>query len=208
MNAQTIGVTERVSVTIVLIAGLVFSTLTSASDGVVIVDVDSVYGNDSECFSLQELQAAQFHNTTFPDASSNDTDETDRLNITTRPFWPCKTLNRALGNVDCYNSCRYQEANDKPLQNVVVRLMDGVHRLSDCVAIDGGQNVTVEAVNRGRASIECALFPNDVRRDGIRYCRSEGLVFRGVRFERCGHYSPAVFLNRSSTILFEDSVFA
>ena len=175
---------------------LVIALDLAGSNGVLVVEVNSINGNDSECHSLQELQAAQ-----SPDAPASNL--------------PCRTLNRALGNVDCYRSCRYGETNNNSLQNVVVRLSDGVHRLTDCVAIDGGHNVTVEAVNDGQATVECAYMPefsNGVvhrRRDGIRVCRSEGLVFRGVRFERCGPHSPAaVFLNRSSAILFEDSVFA
>lgn len=183
---------------------LVIALGLAGSNGVlvpVVVEVDSINGNDSECHSLQELQAAHFNLTESPDAPASNV--------------PCRTLNRALGNVDCYRSCRYGEMNNNSLQNVVVRLSDGVHRLTDCIAIDGGHNVTVEAVNDGQVTVECAYMPdysNGVvrrRRDGIRVCRSEGLVFWGVRFEHCGPHSPAaVFLNRSSAILFEDCVFA
>lgn len=185
-------------IVLVIVLGL------SESNGVLVVKVDSINGNDSECYSLQELQAAphSVNVTGSPDISANNV--------------PCRTLNRALGNVDCYRSCQYGEINNSSLQNVVVRLSHGVHRLTDCIAIDGGQNVTVEAVNNGQATVECAYTPGYsngvVRRrswDGIRVCRSGDLVFRGVRFERCGPHSPAaVFLNRSSDILFEDCVFA
>ena len=166
----------------------------------IVVSVDAVNGNDSLCYSLQELQAAGKPRP--PDTPENATD--------TRLLIPCRTINRALGNVDCYNSCRYQEFNSEALRNVIVRLFDGIHRLSDCVAIDGGQNVTVETVNPGKVSVHCAYFPDNVmeRRDGIRSCQTEGLTFRGIRFENCGHYSPTVFLNRTSQNVFEDCVFA
>lgn len=185
------------TVVIVIITGLVSCSLslaTSDAGQLITVSVDVVNGNDTECYSLQELQRYRSsENASIPQAQR-----------------PCRTLNRALGNVDCYNSCIYQQPNSDPLQNVVVRLMDGVHRLSDCIVIDDGLNVTVQAVNNGAASVECAFFPTDTvqRMDGIRSCVTEGLVFRGVRFEHCGSYSPSVFLNRSSDILFEDCVFA
>ncbi len=176
---------------------------TESHEVVLVVEVDSINGNDSECYSLQELQAAH---------SESNVAESPNARLSANNT-PCRTLNRALGNVDCYGSCRYGEINNNSLQNVAVRLYDGVHRLTDCIAIDGGQNVTVEAVNNGQATIECAYLPDSVQvrrqRDGIRVCRSDGLSFRGVRFERCGPHSPAaVFLNRSSAILFEDCVFA
>ena len=192
--------------TIRVVAAFLIVLLVSLADsidaGVFVVHVDSTNGSDSECHSLQELQAAYFNTETeSPDALSSNVS--------------CRTLNRAFGNLDCYNSCRYGEINNNSLQNVVVRLSDGIHRLTDCIAIDSGQNVTVEAVNDGQATVECAYMPSDINgmvrrhRDGIRVCRSEGLVFRGVRFEHCGPHSPAaVFLNRSSVILFEDCVFA
>ena len=191
---------SMVALSMVLIICISTTAALAESDRVLVVHVDSVNGNDSDCSSLQELsQAARFNVTDSPDSLSNV---------------PCKTLNRAFGSIDCYNSCRYGETNNDSLQNVVVRLFDGVHRLTDCIAIDGGQNVTMEAVNDGQATVECAYVPDDSnniveRRDGIRVCRSEGLVFRGVRFEHCGPHSPAaVFLNRSSMVLFEDCVFA
>lgn len=184
---------------IVLIAGLVGYVLASRlTEGALIASVDPVNGNDSECFSLQEMAHL---NKTTRFSILNDTDD----GIT--QLRSCKTLNRVLGNVDCKRSCRYQETNTDPLRNVVVRLLDGVHRLSDCIAVDGGQNVTIESVNSGQASVECA---NDMMQslDGIRSCQTEGLTFRGVRFEYCRYLSPAVFLNRSSEIMFEDCVFA
>lgn len=187
------------SETIVLIAGLLGCVLASRlTEGVLIVSVDPVNGNDSECFSLQEM--ALFNSTTrFSIVNGTDAD--------TAQLHPCKTLNRALGNLDCKHSCKYQEINTDPLRNVVIRLLDGVHRLSDCIAIDGGQNVTIESVNSGQASVECA---NNMKQslDGIRSCRTKGLIFRGVRFEYCRYSSPAVFLNRSSEIVFEDCMFA
>ena len=199
-NVNSVGLVALSAIVLVIVLGL-----TERSHGVLVVEVDSVNGNDSECYSLQELQAAHDHfNVTEAEAPNA------RLPARNTP---CRTLNRVLGNVDCYRSCRYGEINNSSLQNVAIRLYDGVHRLTDCIAIDGGQNVTVEAVSDGQATIECAYMPDSVvpsgRRDGIRVCRSDGLSFRGVRFEQCGAHSPAaVFLNRSSAILFEDCVFA
>ena len=177
-----------------LIAGLVGYVLASRlTEGALIASVDPVNGNDTECFSLQEMARTTLVNDTT-DAG------TPQLRF-------CRTLNRALGNLDCKRSCRYQETNSDPLRNVVVRLLDGVHRLPDCIAIDGGQNVTIESANSGQASVVCA---NNMMQslDGIRSCRTEGLIFRGVRFEYCRYSSPAVFLNRSSEIVFEDCTFA
>ena len=173
------------------------STASEDAGRQVVVSVDSARGDDTICHSFQELQAGlrfMVNNT----------------NATASPLPPCRTLNRALGDVDCYNSCKYREINRDPLLNVVVYLSDGVHRLSDCIAIDRGQNVTIEAMNYGEAVVECAHFPENVNRrlDGVRACHTEGLTFKGVRFEKCGQYSPAVFLNRTSKVAFEDSVFA
>lgn len=187
------------SVAIVLIVGPISCVVASSlSAGGFIVSVDSVNGNDSECYSLQEMQAARVNETNVL--------VTNKSAATTMEMRPCKTLNRALGDV----SCRYQELNPDPLQNVVVRLLDGVHRLADCIAIGGGQNVTVEAVNNGQASVECAYYPDNQmhRWDGLRSWQTVGLTFKGVRFEHCGYISPAVFLNHSTEVVFEDCVFA
>ena len=194
---------KRMSLSMVACFILTITSRASTQEAWFIVRVDSAIGDDSTCHSLQELRAARLNDSM--DDRANDT-----INATVSPPNPCRTLNRALGNIDCYNSCVYNEVNKDPLVDVVVYLMDGVHRLSDCISIDGGQNVTIEAVNYGQAIVNCAYFPEnvDMKRDGVRACRTEGLTFKGVRFENCGQHSPAVFLNRTSSVVLEDCVFA
>ena len=183
----------------------ILTSKVSTQDARLSVNVDSAMGDDTTCYSLQELRTVRLNDSAMVDARANDT-----INATISSLSPCRTLNRALGNVDCYSSCVYKKVNKDPLIDVVVYLMDGVHRLSDCIAIDGGQNITIEAVNYGQAVVNCAYFPEnvDMKRDGVRACRTEGLTFKGVRFENCGQYSPAVFLNRTSSVVFEDCTIA
>lgn len=144
----------------------------------VIVDVNA--GNDTACSPLQQLQ-------TSPSQAQV----------------PCKTINRALGNVECNRSCE----NDDPLYNSVVVISDGVHTLQGCISILQGNNVTIEAQNTGMATVKCATFKNSDVYDGIESCQMNGLVFRGINFEGCGPRSSNVFINRSTDVLFEDCIF-
>ena len=120
---------------------------------------------------------------------------------------PCKTLKNALGNVDC--NCRnISEATVDSLENTVIKLMDGVHVINDCIGIKFGNNVSIEAVNTGSAIVKCGRFPSSKHFEtGLVSCNTNGLTFRGVNFEQCGPYTPNVFINRSRDVLFEDCVF-
>lgn len=144
----------------------------------VVVDLNA--GNDTACSSLQQLQT-----------SSSEAQV------------PCRTINQALGNVECSASCE----NDDPLHNSVVVISDGVHTLKGCISILQGENVTIEAQNTGMATVKCATFKNSDVYTGIESCQTNGLVFRGIHFEGCGPLSSNVFINRSTDVLFEDCVF-
>lgn len=139
--------------------------------------VDPVNGNDSVCFSNTSLSQ------------------------------PCKTIKKALGNVDC--NCRnITEDTVDSLENTVLKLMDGVHVIDDCVGIKFGTNISIEAVNTGNAIIKCGRFPSSRRFEtGLVSCNTNGLTFSGVSFELCGPYTPNVFINRSRDVLFEDCMF-
>ena len=58
----------------------------------------------------------------------------------------CKTLNRALGNS---RDCECINVTSSGLDNVVIKLANGIHTIGDCIAINYGQNVTIEAENSG-----------------------------------------------------------
>lgn len=145
------------------------------------VYVDPLTGNDTECLSLQEIQDGQ--------TSTNS---------------PCRTLNQALGNVDCRRA--QFSCSDAGLENAIVWLLDGVHQLSDCIAIIRGSNITVQAQNPGQAVVVC---PENSNPNGHQFisCNTEGITFRGIRFENCGPRSN-LFLNRSSNVLIEDCSFS
>ena len=119
---------------------------------------------------------------------------------------PCMTINRALGDISCNTSWVNP---DDFLENVTIRLMDGTHRLTGCVGILGGRNVTVEAEHFGEATVTCETFPNLIPNnfDNLFVCGTSGISFRGVRFEECGPVSPNVFINGSSDILFQECTF-
>lgn len=120
----------------------------------------------------------------------------------------CKTLNHALGNsVDC--ACINNTVNHSTtLENVLIKLADGVHTIGDCIAINFGRNVTIEAENSGEAVIECGTFPSKkLFETGLSSCHTNGLAFRGVVFQHCGPYTSNIFLNQSTNVLFEDCVF-
>lgn len=142
------------------------------------VYVNPVAGNDTACLSLQDLE--------------NNSSQV-----------PCKTINKALGEVGCNSSCE----NNRPLYDSVVKLSDGVHVLQDCIAILQGENVTVAAENTGMAAIRCTNFDNREVWDNIVSCQTRGLTFRGINFEGCGPLSSNVFINRSTDVLFEDCSF-
>lgn len=133
---------------------------------------------------------------------------TDSLCSTANTTHSCKTLNYALGNsVDC--ECFNDTVNHSTtLENVLIKLANGVHTISDCIAINFGQNVTIEAENVGEAVMECGVFPSKKRFEtGLSSCHTNGLTFRGVVFQHCGPYTPNIFLNQSTNVLFEDCVF-
>ena len=120
---------------------------------------------------------------------------------------PCRTLRYALGNVGC--DCRYiNESNVISVENIVIELADGVHTIEDCVGITYGANITIKAESSGQAIIECGHFPSRERFEtGLLSCNTVDLTFRGIVFQHCGPYTPNVFLNRSSNVLFEDCIF-
>ena len=147
------------------------------------VYVDSTNGRDEDCFTVQELLT----------------------NISLAPSAaPCKTINYALGGIACSRNC----TSDIPIVDSTIRLSDGLHTLTGCVGISGGNNVTVEAENIGRATVNCVGQATvEEGADNIQSCMTQGLVFRGIVFEGCGPTVPNVFLNRSNDVLFEDCTF-
>ena len=118
---------------------------------------------------------------------------------------PCKTINRALGHVICNGSC----SNPNYLENVTIRLKDGMHNLTGRASICESQNVTIEAENYGKATVACETFPNTDRGnfDNLVVCGTSGVTFRGLRFESCGPVASNVFLRHSSDISFEECTF-
>ena len=118
---------------------------------------------------------------------------------------PCRTINRALDNVICNASC----SNPKNIENVIIRLKDGVHMLTGRASICESRNITLEAENYGNATVTCETFPNTIPRnfDNLLVCGTSGVTFRGLRFEGCGPVPSNVFLRDSSDILFEECTF-
>lgn len=172
-----------------LLSGAVLGQVRAAE-----VYVDGMAGNDSLCSSLQDLL---LEGSGFLQVSSN--------NSTNGQPIPCKTINRALGDVACSLECK----SDFPLYNSTVKLSDGIHTLSGCTTIIQGGNIMIEAENTGRATIRCQSFGEVASAiwDPIQVCQTRGLVFRGINFEGCGPMSPNVFLNRTDDVFFEDCVF-
>lgn len=74
----------------------------------VVVTVDPTVGNDSNCFSAQEMN--------------------ESVSIT--PPGPCATINRALGDVGCGRNGSCEASGRDQLSGVEIRLADGVHRLT------------------------------------------------------------------------------
>lgn len=165
-----------------LLLSLVIGASPSLSQSTLVVRVDPSSGNDSLCMSAQERRLST------PGTADNVA---------------CATINRALGDVGC-ESC----ANMNPIQDTVVELAAGVHRLSGCIGITDSEAVRImAAVPNRRATIECAQSPNLNKFDNLFVCEVRGIVFRGIMFENCGPLSPNVFLNSSSNISFEDCIF-
>lgn len=158
---------------------LVIGASLSHSQSTLVVRVDPSTGNDSLCMSAQERRSAA------PGSAH-----------------PCATINRALGDVGC-ESC----ANTYPIQDTVVELAAGVHKLTRCIGITDSEGVRIVAETSRRATIECAQSPNSKEFDNLFVCEVHGIVFRGIVFENCGPLSPNVFLNSSSNITFEGCIF-
>jgi len=143
------------------------------------VYVDATSRDTRNCTSLQDIVG----NKTSEDSSV-----------------PCRTLNDALGNVECGRN----GSVDTPLVDSLVTLSDGTHVLTNCISIKNGKNVTIQAENTRRTTVKCASgegFGN------IESFWNDGLVFRGINFKGCGPHSPNVFLGHSKNILFEDCLF-
>lgn len=145
------------------------------------LEVDPSRGSDSNCLSAQNLTAP------------GDT-------------VPCKTLNRALGDVQC-DVC----SNSNPIENVVIRLADGVHQLTACIGVVESTNVTFEAENPGMAIIECSVFPDlestNTTFFDMFFCGSTGITFKGIQFQHCGPQSSNVYLRETGDILFDNCLF-
>ena len=160
------------------------------------VYVDSTLGSDADCLSLPDLQFQE------ESSASGSGDNVNNVFFGLDP--PCRSINHALGNVDCNaRSCN----NPNPLRNAVLRLSNGVHTLGRCAAILRSENVTLEAENPGQATIRCTELGNTRDFDNIFVCLTNGLTFRGINFEGCGPLSSNVFINRSTDVLFEDCTF-
>ena len=166
-----------------LLLSLVIGAPPSHSQSTLVVRVDPSTGNDSLCMSAQERRSP---------SSIPGPDDTV----------PCATINRALGDVSCV-SC----ANPYPIQDTVVQLAAGVHRLSGCIGITDSEGVRIVAETNRQATIECAQSPDSKEFDNLFVCEVRGIAFRGIVFEKCGPLSPNVFLNSSSNITFEDCIF-
>ena len=172
-----------VYILLALVATLAHSQPAAAAG--LVVSVDPILGNDIACLSAQELLLNQ---TSLPPSQT-----------------PCQTVNKALGNVRCDVGCR--PSGGETIENVTIRLEDGIHTLTECVGVLGSSNVTFEATNPGMATIECTNFQNSSDFDNLFVCNTIGVMFRGIQFEHCGPISANVFLNDTSDIVFEDCTF-
>lgn len=173
-----------------LFSALVLSLFLVCCVGEMLIRVDPVNGNDSSCLSALDLSSSS-------SGWSQDT--------------PCATINAALyGNLS-FSELRLSDCTTFPfgLDGVRVLLSDGIHHLSERLAIINATNVTIAAENPGNARVRCVTFPNAVpgNFDNIFSCRSRELRFEGVVFEYCGPVSSNVFVYQSSGVSFENCVF-
>lgn len=164
---------------VTLLSVLFYFILQTSTSQLREVFVDPVRGNDSSCLSNVNQELRQ----------------------------PCKTLHKALGSMNC--DCRnINQSSDVSLDNIVIRLMEGVHTIDDCVGVKLGSNVSIEAVNlTGYAIVRCGSLSSQKLETGMASCNTNGLKFRGITFEHCGPFTPNVFINYSTNVLFEDCVF-
>ena len=148
------------------------------STGNIKVRVDPKNGNDTTC-----------------------TPAVDLMNSTNRPSdVPCRTINYALlGDTwRDYRTLLAPNCSDvsQNLSNVRVLLADGEHRLSGRVFLVGNMNITLEAENWGRASVQCATFPNLIQLnfDNLGFCNVTGITLKGIVFEQCGPVPSNIFI--------------
>jgi len=78
-----------------------------------------------------------------------------------------------------------------------------------CIGVFHSNNVVFEAINPGRAIINCATFPNNIQKnfDDIQVCQSRNIMFRGIRFEMCGPLSSNLYIEYSTDITFDGCTF-
>lgn len=162
--------------------------LHSSVANLVTVTVDPDNGDDEICLSVRELFSSGLTNSSIP----------------------CQTLNYALSDnqTDYYNVANCSNA---PFQysNVRILLRDGVHGLTSQLELVKSSNITIEAVNRGRARLQCVDFPNYQAGnfDNFFACQVSGLRFVGVVFERCGPVPSNVFVYNCSDVYFDQCTF-
>lgn len=174
-----------------LLCILVICSFFSASLGDVTVRVDPENGNDTLCLSAMELIAGNMN------TSSQS----------------CRTINYALlgDSWTSYTTLRGSNCSEvtQELRNVRIVLADGEHHLLGRLMLAGDEDITLEAENRGQASVQCASFPNNISGnfDNIAFCNVAGIRLVGVVFEKCGPVPSNVFVLNSSNIEITECTF-
>ena len=159
----------------------------------VVVTVDPIDGDDSECLSAATLLD--------PSLLSNES--------STSATKPCRTINYALHG-PLNNSDSSSVSSPPPLENVLIRLEGGMHRLTSAVSLINASNVTFEAVSWGQASVRCTDFPNyasnyyenDMTYDNLFARNVTGLSFVGIEFVQCGPGPSNLFIRHSNDVFF------
>ena len=176
-----------------VIASLLFLGCCSGEENLLTVTVDPVNGNDSACLSALELSSL----------GSGDPGMTSTT--------PCATINAAIHGNMTFGQLRPVNCSafEYGLTNVRILLADGDHKLKERLNLLSFTNISLIAINAGKATIRCASFPNtmDGEFDNIFSCFSNGVRFEGLTFEYCGAVPANVFVYNCSDVVFDRCTF-
>lgn len=139
--------------------------------------------------------------------SGNDTG-----NDTCSKEMPCRTLRYAVFE-DSESDRDYFNCNKSSdiAYNSTIMVEDGVYKMNGFgLVLCEVFNITIRAVNPGRAVVQCACFNCSIENamfGNIYIQRANNVSFEGMVFEKCGYNASNVFVRSTTGLTFRNCIF-